>query len=859
MSDTKLEAPTPVPIAETKITEHDSAVNEEPVAKTAVDTPAEPITTEKAPAVADEAVPPTQETAEPAEADEAKKEESSAQETEEQAKAAEVEAEAEEEVEPVTRGFLAQRGPRPLRLWQKRYFAFREEPYSLSDLHLVYKKNTNRGLQLIRAAERSASGKAPETSKQVNDVFNNIASATVSGKGLLFYYKTDNDKTPLGIINLRQLAEGSPAAEKSLRAHAFSLKTQTRDYYLAAASDKELKAWIKGVEQEIAALAEQSNPGETDEYKYTLEQLTQGKAFGKIPASAPATEEAKDNTTEVATAPKAAAVSDNEIFSGSEPEPEAFAEAKDAAETASPSAAKRKSYFSAFDSFFKGLKNESVPVKAEDKAAAEELATESTKDAAPTEAAQEAAVTTTNAEEVAEVKGVEDKPTEEEAQTSTSAGPSATEHAKQKAKDIGAFITTKFFPKRTTEESPAKESETTETEAAAKDAEAAPKEAEESAVPTETAHDASAATEAVKEETVAAETAAEEATPARATSPIQRTLTKLLRPLHLGKGQEAAVEKPAEDKEEADKAKEVTAEEKPVEAEVAVEGEAAATEGRETTEATVETAKATEDEKKVNRPTSFLRRLGTTLSRSGRPSTAAEPTEVSKEETVEAPKEEGEAVAKEEAQPEAAKADEVTPADDTSETPEVQSLKSGFLQKQSQFVKGYDRRFVTLTDSGKLMYGKSEKELKSHKSVNITKATQVVKVDDGKRPFTFDITTPSRTVRFVADSVEERTSWVDALAAYQDSLPDPEPEAKSEDEGTADKETPVEEVAATTEEAPKLPEPIKAEDLTPEQPEVDAKPTKSEDVPAAATEEEPIISQTEEEKANKEEVAPVKE
>ncbi|KAJ1968366.1 hypothetical protein IWQ62_001291 [Dispira parvispora] len=854
MSDTKVEAPAPVPIAETKITEHDSAVNEEPVAKTAVDTPAEPVTTEKTPADA-EAAPATQEAAKPKEVEEVKQEEApAAQETDEQTKSAEVEAEEEEEVEPVTSGFLAQRGPRPLRLWQKRYFAFREEAYPLADLHLVYKKNTNRGLQLIRAAERSASGKAPETSKQVNDVFNNIASATVSGKGLLFYYKNDNDKTPLGIINLRNLAEGSPAAEKNIRAHAFSLKTETRDYYLAAASDKELKAWIKGVEQEIAKLAEQADPSEAEEFKSTLEQLTQGKAFAKAPVSAPAAEEAKDDA-EAGAAPKTAAVSDNEVFSGSEPEPEAPAETKDVAET-TPSASKRKSYFAAFDSFFKGLKNEPVPAKAEDKGKtpAEEPAADAPKDAAPAEAAPEAA--TAKVDDAAEAKEATEKSAEEESkpEASTPAGPSATENAKQKAKDIGAFISTKIFPKRTPEESGNKEAQASEADAPAKkDAESTPKEVEEAAAPAETTGDVATAPEAAKEE---AEAAAEETTPARATSPIQRTLTKLLRPLHLNKGQEAA-EKPAEDKEEADKPKEVAAEDKPAEAETAVEGETATAEARETTEV------AAEEEKKVNRPTSFLRRLGTTLSRSGRPSTAAEPTEASKEEAAEAPKEETEAAAKEEAQPEATKADEETPADDASETPEVQSLKSGFLQKQSQFVKGYDRRFVTLTDSGKLMYGKSEKELKSHKSVNVTKTTQVVKIDDGKRPFTFDIITPSRTVRFVADSVEERTSWVDALAAYQETLPDPEPEAKGDDKAAGDKEAAAEEAAATTEEAPKLPEPIKAEDLTPEQPEVEAQPAKADAAPAAeeaaAPKEEPAAPQAEEGKAKKEEAAPAKE
>ncbi|KAJ1981626.1 hypothetical protein H4R33_005211 [Dimargaris cristalligena] len=782
MSEVQAEIPVAAPVTSTKAADRDSVIADEGVTQTAVETPAEPAVEAKvAEPIAEVAVeaPATEAVVEAVTpADTEANTTKAVVETPEVAPAAEAEA-AEEVIEPIVSGYLSQRGPRPLRLWNKRYFALRSEPYALTDLHLVYKKNINRGSKIIRAA---AAGKAAESDN--DDLFTNIASATVSSKGLLYYYKSEKEtNAPLGIINLRHVAEGSPAVEKNARAHAFSLKTTGREYVLAAASDKELKSWLQTIQQEAAA--EHESLAENESFKATLDQLTQNKAFGKV--SAP--------VTPAVETPKAV-LSDTEVFSGSEAE----AEATDAAETpasevadgATPQADRRRSYFATFDRFIKNLRGdhekptEAVPAAEEERAAeateaetpAVEATTEPTAEPAAGEAVAEAEVSAIEAEAAAPTETTETSPVH----------PTATEQAKLKAKELGTFIS-KFFPKRAHEEATAEAKDDTCAVESTEATEAVPQ--TEETVPTEAAV-------ATPEAEVVAETATatEEAvvapeSPARAASPIQRTLTKLLRPLHFTKSQPEAATAATEEAVTTAPV-EATAEEAPKAEEAAVPAE-----GAETTEGeAAPAAESTEAEaaKPANKPTSFLKRFGTF--RASR--AAASPKEA---ETAEAtPTEAGETAQEAEA-PEAAAIEEVA-------APEVTTLKSGFLHKQSQFVKGYDRRFVALTDSGKVTYGKSDKDVKGHKSLNVTKATGVVKIDEGKRPFTFDIVTAARTYRFAADSDEERTSWIEALANYQATLPEPEP-----------KEEEVVEPAVVAEEnvtsAPVLPVPVLPEDLTP--------------------------------------------
>ncbi|KAJ1928772.1 hypothetical protein IWQ60_001772 [Tieghemiomyces parasiticus] len=795
----EIQAATPVApvVAEAKPHDRDSVIAEE-TPQTAVDTPAEPATatevaavepvTAEIPAIAPvtEEVPVIAETQAPVETEPA----TTTVETTEAAPAATEEATTpapEEPVVPIHSGYLQQRGPRPLRLWQKRYFAFRAEPYALNDLNLVYKKNVNRGLRFIRASERAAAA-----DKGNDELFADIATATVDGKGLLYYYKSDKDtKAPLGIINLRQLSS-SPAVEKGLRSHAFSVKTTSRDYILAASSSKDVQGWLASLEAEASDLPDVTS---NEAFQSALEALKEKSASTKpAPAAAAvaATAAATAETVEAAANPEAtrAGLTDNEIFSGSEAEPEAETPAAVPA-TEAPTVSKRKSYFSAFDNFLKSRSATSTPKAEETPATEAEAAAEETP-AAPEvtegEAAREAEVAPAAAEEEAAAAPAEGEKSivAAEGEKIAAATTSAADQAKAKAKELGTFIS-KFLPKRpaheaeTPAEAEATAAETPEAEAAAEPEVAAPAPTEETT--------AAAEPEVPTAEEPTSDAAKSPESPARSSSPIQRTLTKLLRPLHFGKPAEAATPVAADEAPAAEA--EAATEETPAAAEIA-DGEA--TREAETASAAVEeeTPAAEPEAPAVAKPNSFLKRLGT-LSRNIRhPSATASPTAATEPETeASAPVEEAAAAEAAPAEPEAVV--EATPAAPA-------SLKSGFLQKQSQFVKGYDRRFVSLTDQGKVVYGKSDKETRNLKSFPISKLTKVTKVEDGKRPFTFDIATAGRTYRFVADSDEERTSWIDALTAYQTTLPEPESKVES--------------APATSDDAPTLP-PVTTDALTP--------------------------------------------
>ncbi|KAJ1985348.1 hypothetical protein H4R34_000002 [Dimargaris verticillata] len=830
MASVQSDAPVaqPAPAVEKTVEDKDSVMAEEPT-KTAVDTPAEPAVA-KVEAVAE--TPAEVTSAEEAQAEpEAVQEEVAAEPAEVKAdepKAGEVEAEAkpEEEVEEVVEttkgGFLGQRGPRPLRIWQKRYFAFRDEPYALSDLHLVYKKNSSAALQLIRGGDRTSSGKGAETNKHVESLHRTMATATVSSQGLLYYFKSEKDTArPLGIINLRDVPEDSPVAEKSVRANAFSLKTHTRTYMLSAASDKDLKSWLKTLKEGVAAAQDLPDLAEDETYKASLQQLTEGKAFGK-PA---------------VTTPKAGAVSDNEVFSGSEVEPDATDKKEgDAPETtdATPSTStKRKSYFAAFDTFIKGFKHEAPTPKTDEKAAESAETTEAKADApAEEEAAKSEAEVEIKPEAEVTDKSIEAAKDGEVKEPATAA-QSPAEQAKQKAKELGTFIS-KFLPKRGQAEAVAADKPGDEAEAkpeadAAKEGDKAAEE-----VPAAEPMVEEAAAPETEADKPAEEAAAETAAPApRTSSPLGRTLTKIFRPLHLNKAAEPAEVKDKaepEAKEEEAKADETDkATDAPAEEQAEAKAEEPAAETAEDKPA--EAAESTEEDKKAAKPTSFLKRLGT-LGRGVRGQAAAvasTSTEAAKEGD-KAPE-----IAKDEVE-----APVTSEGEGDAEAP-VAPLKSGFLQKQSHFVRGYDRKFVSLTPEGSLVYGKSEKETKGLKSVPVTKTTKINKVDDGKRPFSFDVVNANRTYRLVADSDEERTSWMDALIAFQETLPEPEPEAKAE-EPVTEAEPAKEE--AKDDAAPVLPKPDVTGELT--------EPAAEETPEVAKVEETPAQAETEAPKAEEE-------
>ncbi|ORX75226.1 hypothetical protein K493DRAFT_366175 [Basidiobolus meristosporus CBS 931.73] len=174
-----------------------------------------------------------------------------------------------EEVQDIDNGFLYKRGPRPLRLWKHRYFAFHPDPIPLAQLRLVSKKYT-----------KAVSANKEEFEKVNRSLFHSIASATVSGEGLLFYYKSSNPdhvEVPLGILNLSDIESVAPT--KTSRPHSFLIKTNAREYTLAAPTSDEAKSWVQSIQGKLDSLSTLTNPAESQQYKDTYEALVSRQAF----------------------------------------------------------------------------------------------------------------------------------------------------------------------------------------------------------------------------------------------------------------------------------------------------------------------------------------------------------------------------------------------------------------------------------------------------------------------------------------------------------------------------------------------------------------------------------------------------
>ncbi|CAG8477319.1 9388_t:CDS:2 [Acaulospora colombiana] len=101
----------------------------------------------------------------------------------------------------------------------------------------------------------------------------NIAHATQTGKGLLFYYKSkEHMKEPLGIINLKFVED----VKESNGAHEFKIITKYREYSLVADSETTRKRWITTILARTQQSKEFPLP-ETEEYKNTYNQVYQDR------------------------------------------------------------------------------------------------------------------------------------------------------------------------------------------------------------------------------------------------------------------------------------------------------------------------------------------------------------------------------------------------------------------------------------------------------------------------------------------------------------------------------------------------------------------------------------------------------
>ncbi|KAF9308947.1 hypothetical protein BG003_010379 [Podila horticola] len=184
-----------------------------------------------------------------------------------EAPAATTEEEEEEAADiEIERGYLQKKGSNPLNPWNKRYFAFGNDPININNLQALHKRNERRVKAAPAAAPAPAEGEAaaaaestevaaatpaPAAPAKVSDVYEqankdllvNIAHATQTGKGLLFYHKSDDSShvaNPLGVINLRDV-NSVERVEKSSKNRSFVVSTKNRDYHFSAGTSQEAK------------------------------------------------------------------------------------------------------------------------------------------------------------------------------------------------------------------------------------------------------------------------------------------------------------------------------------------------------------------------------------------------------------------------------------------------------------------------------------------------------------------------------------------------------------------------------------------------------------------------------------------
>ncbi|KAK9721023.1 hypothetical protein K7432_003767 [Basidiobolus ranarum] len=258
----------------------------------------------------------------------------------------------EEVITPIQQGYLQKRGLKPLRLWKNRYFGLHPEPFALAQLRLVSKKSL-----------KATSAPREEFERVNKALFHNIASATVSGEGLLFYFKSshaDHVEVPLGIINLEDVQSVAPA--KASKPHAFCIKTNARDYILGAPNSEEAKSWVHTIQGKLDSLSTLSNVTDTVQYKDTYEKLVTRQAFNAKSASIIPTGilsdsevlSGSDNEKENENENEASAVAkDAEVVESQAEEVPEEPEAVVAEDSAVEDAPKRKSVFDGFKSFIK--------------------------------------------------------------------------------------------------------------------------------------------------------------------------------------------------------------------------------------------------------------------------------------------------------------------------------------------------------------------------------------------------------------------------------------------------------------------------------------------------------------------------
>ncbi|OAQ32245.1 hypothetical protein K457DRAFT_153810 [Linnemannia elongata AG-77] len=256
-------------------------------------------------------------------------------------------------------GYLQKKGSNPINPWNKRYFSFGTEPVSLNNLQTVHKRNERRVKAAPKAAAPAAAAPAttevaaaptsevaagkvadketpaaaaaapaepPKTVQEIyeeanRDLLVNVAQANASGKGLLYYHKSDDSlsrQNVLGIINLRDV-NSVEHVEKSTKNRSFKVSTKNRDYHFSAESPQKAKGWVKAIKEKSDEAKAEPDPYSNAAFQDVYKKLVAREAF----------DHAKN---------AASIISDNEINSDGEPDDIEV-------ENGTPVVKKRKSFF----------------------------------------------------------------------------------------------------------------------------------------------------------------------------------------------------------------------------------------------------------------------------------------------------------------------------------------------------------------------------------------------------------------------------------------------------------------------------------------------------------------------------------
>ena len=95
----------------------------------------------------------------------------------------------------------------------------------------------------------------------------------------------------------------------------------------------------------------------------------------------------------------------------------------------------------------------------------------------------------------------------------------------------------------------------------------------------------------------------------------------------------------------------------------------------------------------------------------------------------------------------------------------MDSVKSGYLTKQGGSIRSWKKRWCVLTPTGMIFYFKDKKDVNSKGCVDVNSATDII-IEDEKKKNCFGIITPSRTFLMVAESKQERDSWIQACNRF---------------------------------------------------------------------------------------------